>query len=396
MTILRDHRNTGILASSQAVFVTGQSMLIILSGLVGAAIADNVALATLPVSTVVIATTLTTIPASLLMKRIGRRAGFLIGGAIGLAGAIVASYSLYIANFWLFSFGTFLMGVNTGFAQYYRFAAADAAEPRFKSRAISWVIAGGVIAAFAGPELAKRTHDLVGGTPFLGSYAVLGGLAILGLALVSRLKIPLPSAEERTTSGRPLGTIARQPALVVAVLVGMIGYGTMMLLMTATPLAMVGHGFAVGDAAFVIQWHMVAMFAPAFFTGALIQRLGVDRVMMVGTVMLAAAVVAALSGTKIFHFWVALFVLGLGWNFTFIGASTLLTETYAPAERGKVQALNDFLVFGTVTVASLTSGTILFFLDWRAVNFVAIPAIAVAMAVTLWLWRSRRASARFA
>lgn len=393
MTIFSDHRNTGILASSQAVFITGQSMLIILSGLVGAAIAENVALATLPVSTVVIATTLTTIPASLLMKRIGRRAGFRVGGSFGLAGAIVAAYSLTIANFWLFSFGTFLMGVHAGFAQYYRFAAADAAEPRFKAGAISWVIAGGVIAAFAGPELAKRTHDLVGGTPYLGSYATIAGLAILGLVLVSRLRIPPLSDAERTTSGRPLGTIAHQPALVVAILVGMIGYGTMMLLMTATPLAMVGHGFTIGDASFVIQWHMVGMFAPAFFTGALIQRLGVDSVMVAGTVMLATAVIAALSGTQIIHFWLALFALGLGWNFTFIGASSLLTETYEPAERGKVQALHDFLVFGTVTVASLTSGTILFFLDWRAVNLAAIPAIAIAMAASLWLWRSRRAPA---
>ena len=379
------------MASTQAVFITGQSVLIILSGLVGAAIADNVALATLPVSTVVIATTLTTIPASLLMKRIGRRAGFLFGGSIGFSGAIVASYSLYTANFWLFSFGTFLMGVNAGFAQYYRFAAADSAPPRFKSRAISWVIAGGVVAAIAGPELAKRTHDLVGGTPFLGSYAVLGGLAILGMALVSMLKIPPPSEDERAQSGRPLAAIARQPSLIVAILVGMISYGTMVLLMTATPLAMVDHGFVIGDASFVIQWHMLAMFAPAFFTGNVIQRFGVDLVLVVGAVMLAAAVVAALSGTEILHFWLALFALGLGWNFSFIGASTLLTETYEPAERGKVQALNDFLVFGTVTVASLSSGTILFFLDWRAVNLFAIPAIAIAMAATLWLWRSRRA-----
>jgi len=390
MTFFSDHRNTGILATSQAVLVVSQSMLAILSGLVGLAIADNVALATLPVTTVVIATTLTTIPASLLMKHIGRRAGFLVGGSVGVSGAMVASYALYTENFWLFSFGTFLMGVNVGFAQFYRFTAADAAKPHFKSRAISFVIAGGVIAAFAGPELAKRTHDLVEGTDFLGSYLILGGLGVVGMALVAALKIPAPSADERRQSGRPLAEIVRQPSLVIAILVGMIAYSTMILLMTATPLAMIGHGFHIDDASFVIQWHMVAMFAPAFFTGSIIHRFGVDKVMVAGTVLLGVAITSALSGNQIIHFWTALFALGLGWNFAFIGASTLLTETYAPSEKAKAQALNDFLVFGMVTLASLTSGTILYFLDWRAVNFAAIPAIGVALIATLWLMGMRR------
>ena len=389
MAKLSDHRNTGILATAQATLITSQSMLAILSGLVGLAIADNVALATLPVSTVVIATTLTTIPAAMLMKRIGRRAGFLVGGGGGVAGALVASYALTIGNFWVFSLGTFLMGVNAGFAQFYRFTAADAALPQFKSRAISFVIAGGVIAAFAGPELAKRTHDLVDGTEFLGSYLILGVLGVVGMALVSALKISAPSAQERGQSGRPLATIVRQPSLVIAILVGMVAYSVMILLMTATPLAMIGHGFHIDDASFVIQWHMVAMFAPAFVTGSIIHRFGVDKVMVAGTVLLGFAIVAALSGNQIYHFWTALFALGLGWNFAFIGASTLLTETYEPSERGKVQALNDFMVFGMVTVASLTSGTILYFLDWRAVNFAAIPAIAVALIATLWLMRTR-------
>ncbi|MBT3396274.1 MAG: MFS transporter [Alphaproteobacteria bacterium] len=392
MTFFSDHRNTGILATSQAVFVTSQSMLAILSGLVGLTIADNVALATLPVTTVVVAATLTTIPASMLMKRIGRRAGFLVGGAVGVTGALVAAYALTIGNFWVFSFGTFLMGVNAGFAQFYRFTAADAALPQFKSRAISFVIAGGVIAAFAGPELAKGTHDLIEGTDFLGSYLILGGLGVVGMALVTALKIPAPSAEERGDSGRPLSEIVRQPSLVIAILVGMIAYGTMILLMTATPLAMIGNGFHIDDASFVIQWHMVAMFAPAFFTGSIIHRFGVDKVMVTGTVLLGLAITAALSGDQIIHFWVALFTLGLGWNFAFIGASTLLTETYQPSEKGKVQALNDFMVFGMVSVASLTSGTILYFLDWRAVNFAAIPAIAVALIATLWLWNLRRSA----
>ena len=391
MTISRDYKNVGVLAMCQALFMSGLSMQIILSGLVGAAIAEDKALATLPISAVIIASTLTTIPASLLMKRIGRRAGFILGALIGLTGAAVACYALIISSFWLFCFGMFIFGINAGFAQYYRFAAADVAQDHFKSRAISWVISGGIVAALLGPELAKRTHDLAAGTPFVGAYAAIAGLAIAVMVLLSFLDIPLPDEAERLESGRPLGTIVRQPALIVAVLVGMIGYGVMSLLMTATPLAMVGNGFVISDATFVIQWHLVGMFAPAFFTGHLIQRFGVVRVMLGGTVLLAVAIISALAGTDLVHYWLALFALGLGWNFTFIGASTLLTETYEPAERGKVQALNDFMVFGTVALASLTSGTILYFLDWNAVNFAAIGPISVAVLAAFWLRLKRRA-----
>lgn len=392
MALTRDHKNVGILAMCQGLFMSGMSMQIILSGLVGASLAEDKALATLPISAVVIASTLATIPASLLMKRIGRRAGFIWGALIGLAGASIASYALIISSFWLFCFGMFIFGMNAGFSQYFRFAAADTAADHFKSRAISWVISGGIVAALLGPELAKRTHDLFSGTPFLGAYAAIAGLTIGVMVLLAFLDIPLPDEAERLQSGRPLAVIARQPALIVAILVGMIGYGVMSLLMTATPLAMVGNGFVIGDATFVIQWHMVAMFAPAFFTGGLIQRIGVVRVMLAGTVMLGAAVGFALSGTEIFHFWLALFALGLGWNFTYVGASTLLTETYATAERGKVQALNDFMVFGTVALASLTSGSILYYLDWDAVNLAAIGPIAVAATAALWLRLKRRAA----
>ncbi len=336
MALSRDHKNVGILAMCQGLFMSGMSMQIILSGLVGASLAEDKALATLPISAVVIASTMATIPASLLMKRIGRRAGFIWGALFGLAGASIASYALTISSFRLFCVGMFIFGVNAGFSQYFRFAAADTSADHFKSRAISWVISGGIVAALLGPELAKRTHDLAAGTPFLGAFAAIAGLMIAVMALLAFLDIPIPDESERLQSGRPLAVIVRQPALIVAILVGMIGYGVMSLLMTATPLAMVGNGFVIGDATFVIQWHMVAMFAPAFFTGTLIQRIGVVRVMLGGTVMLGAAVVFALSGTEIVHFWLALFALGLGWNFTYVGASTLLTETYAPDERGTV------------------------------------------------------------
>lgn len=387
----RDYKNVGVLAACQALIRTGMSIQIILSGLVGAALAGDKALATVPVTAVIIASTLAAFPASMLMKRIGRRAGFLWGALIGGVGGAVACYALYISSFWLFCLGMAGFGVSGGFSMFYRFAAADVAEVHFKSRAISWVVAGGIIAALIGPEIAKRTHDLFTGTPFLGAFAAIVVLSVVVMVLLVFLDIPLPSEAERHEKGRPIRVIVRQPALIVAVLVGMIGYGVMSLLMTATPLAMVDHGFIINDAAFVIQWHMVGMFGPAFFTGNLINRFGVVRVMLAGTILLTIATITALAGETIVHYWVSLFALGLGWNFTYVGASTLLTETYETSELNKVQALNDFMVFGTVAVASFASGTILHYLDWQAVNIAAIGPIGVAVLAALWLRLKRRA-----
>jgi MFS family permease len=384
MRLSRDHRNVTVLALCQALFITGQSMMFILAGLVGADLAEEKALATLPISAIIVATTLTTIPASLLMKRIGRKPGFMLGAMIGICGALIASYGIWQSNFWIFVLGTMTVGVYAAFAQYYRFAAADVAETNFKSKAISLVLSGGIVAAFSGPLLTNYTFD-INVVPFLGSFitvAILAGMAVLMLSLID---IPRPDVTERASSGRPLLEIARQPELLAAIFVGMIGYSVMSLLMTATPLAMIAHGFMVHDASFVIQWHLIGMFAPAFFTGSLIVHFGVRKVMFSGTVLLTGAIIAALAGETVPHFWVALFALGLGWNFTFIGASTLLTETYKPEERAKVQALNDFMVFGSVALASLTSGTILHFFDWRTVNLAAIPAIVMAAAAIMFL-----------
>jgi len=393
MRISRDHRNVAVLALCQALFITGQSMMFILAGLVGASLADEKALATLPISMIIIATALTTIPASLLMKRIGRKPGFMLGATCGIIGALIASYGIYQSSFWLFVLGTLTIGIYGGFAQYYRFAAADVAESHFRSKAISLVISGGIVAAFSGPLLTNYTFD-ISAIPFLGSFITVAILAAIAIAMLSLIDIPRPDIAERTSSGRPLLEIIRQPELLAAIFVGMIGYSTMSLLMTATPLAMIGHGYMVHDASFVIQWHLVGMFAPAFFTGSLIVRFGVRKVMLSGVILLATAIIAALAGETVPHFWVALFALGLGWNFTFIGASSLLTETYHPDERAKVQALNDFTVFGTVALASLTSGALLHFFDWRTVNLAAIPVISLAgMAIIFLIIRRRRSMA---
>ena len=385
MQTTRDKMNVAVLAAAQALFMTGATMLVILSGLVGLDLAEDKALATLPVSAVMIGNALTMVPASLLMERIGRRPGFILGALVGAFGAMVAAAGILDRNFGLFVLGSFIIGVYAGFAQYYRFAAADAASANFKSKAISLVVAGGIVAALVGPELAKWSSGLLAPHRFLGAYVVVAGLALAASILLGLLDIPRLREAEIREPGRPLLRIMRQPVFLVAVLVGMMGYGVTILMMTATPLAMAAYDHGLDHTAFVIQWHTVAMFAPAFFTGSLIRRFGVRNVMLVGVLLLAGCVVAALAGVEIGHFWFGLAALGLGWNLTFIGASTLLIEAYLPAERAKVQAANDFLVFGAVAVASLLSGVLLDSFDWRAVNYFAIPFLLAAAAAITWL-----------
>ena len=389
-----EKRNVALLAACQALFTTAQSTLIILSGLVGQTLSVNKALATLPVSSVIVAAALTTIPASLLMHRVGRRAGFLFGACFAVVGSAIAAYAIWLNSFWLFVFGTFVLGINGGFAQFYRFAAADAASSAFKSKAISYVVSGGLVAAFIGPVMVRSTTELFAPVMFLGSFVALVGVAILALAVMAFLQIPKLSDHDVNDPGRPLGEIIRQPVFITAVLGGMVGYGTMGLIMTAAPLAIVGCGFGVNEAATVIQWHVVAMFAPSFFTGSLIARYGVLNVMLAGMALLTGCVAIALSGLEVGHFTFALIALGLGWNFSFVGASTLVTETYRPSERAKTQAINDFLVFGTVALGSLGSGALLHFSGWNAVQYVALPFLFISTAATLLLAASRRRAAR--
>jgi len=372
MALSRDRRNVLILAVCQGLFSSGQSMLIILSGLVGATLAVDKALSTLPVSTVVIGTLVATVPASLLMKRVGRRAGFLLGAALAFAGSVTAAYAVYVQSFWLFTAGTLLIGFNAGFALYFRFAAVDLAAPSFRSRAISLVMAGGVAAAVAGPELVRLTADMFAPIAFLGTYVTLAFLPPLAALCLAFLDIPLPPTGAGADGGRPLFVIMRQPAFAVAVFGGMVGYAVMSLVMTATPLAMIGCGFGISDAARVIQWHVLAMYAPSFLTGAIIQRFGVLNVMLTGIGLLAVCVAVALAGIDILHFWAALVALGLGWNFAFVGASTLLTETYTPAERAKIQAAKDFLVSVSVAMDPFPPRGLHFF-GWNAVAGVALP-----------------------
>jgi len=382
-------RNVAVLAALQALLFTNNSTAIALNGLVGYALADNKALATLPVTGWVVGAALTTYLASMLMRRVGRRAGFTVGTCTGILGASIACLAIYLAEFWLFCLGTTVFGVYNAFGQYYRFAAADAAPAEFKSRAISLVLAGGLVGGILGPTTSQWTKDLLP-VAYLGAYLALVVLLFVVLAVLRLLDIPVPSESVRKEPGRPLPQLMAQPAFIVAVMAGAFGYGIMNLLMTATPLAMDLCGHPYGAAANVISWHVIGMFAPSFFTGTLIRRFGVLNMLLAGVGAMLGCVAIALSGVAVANFWFALLLLGIGWNFLYIGGTTLLTETYRPAEQAKAQGANDMLIFVTMALSSFSSGLLLEQNGWQMLNYLAIPfVLALGIAVS-WLMVLRR------
>lgn len=386
----RAKKNVLLLATCQATFNTGQALMLTAAPFIGLALAADKSLATLPIALQFGATLIATMPASFLMKHIGRRAGFQLGAVLGILGSATAAYAIWVGSFVLFCVGLAINGTFNGFATFFRFAAADAAGPDYRSRAISYVLAGGVVAAFLGPNLARWTADSIARAPFAGTYVAL--IAVYAVALIALVfvDIPRPRADEQRHGGRRLSDIARQPAFVVAVLGAMICYGVMNLIMTSTPLALHQQRYPFGDAAFVIQWHVLGMFAPSFFTGRLIARYGVLSVMQWGAALTAACAVANLTGGGYWQIWSALVLLGVGWNFLFVGATTLLTETYTVEEKAKVQALNDFLVLGTVTLTAFSSGPIHHHFGWQTLNTSVMPAIVLAAVAIAWLKRRRR------
>ena len=383
-------RNVAVLAACQALLFTNNSVLITVNALAGYALAPDKALATLPVTMYLIGSALAAIPISLLMRRIGRRAGFIVGAGCAILGSILSAWGVYAANFWLLCAGVLVLGVYFAAAQYYRFAAADSVPADFKSQAISLVLAGGIVGGFLGPETAKLTNDMVAGHLYVGAYVSLIGFAVLSIVILRWLDIPPLPESDRKDAGRPMAAIARQPAFIVAVLSGLVSYGVMNLLMTATPLAMVDAHHPFSDAAFVIQWHIVAMFAPSLITGLMIQRIGLVPIMLVGVALNLVCIATALSGLDVMHFWVALVLLGMGWNFLFVGATTLLTESHTPAERAKVQGINDTAIFITMVVSSLSSGALFTLQGWHTMNTWAVPFLLLAGAGIAWLAWSQR------
>jgi MFS family permease len=385
----RARRNAVILAMAQALYGAAITAVVVTSGLVGAQLAPSASWATLPMSMVIVGTALTTFPISLMMRRTGRRLGFVLCALLGSAGSLIGVYAIFQRSFTLFLLGCLLLGVYQASASYYRFAAADTASPEFKPKAISWVMTGGIIAALIGTVLVMYSVDLFAPVTFAGTWAVMSLVALAGAALLLAVDIPLTEKHD-APSGRPLSVIARQPRYIVAALTAMLAYGIMMLVMTATPVAMLGCGFSVKDSSWVIQWHALAMFVPSFFTGSLIARFGAERVSAFGMVLLVGAAASGLMGIQFENFAVGLVLLGLGWNFGFIGGTTLLTDTYEPEERNKAQGLNDFLVFATTAATSLSAGKLLAWFGWSGVNYAVLPMVVLALVMIGWLATHKR------
>jgi len=391
MSLSLERTNVLLLAGAQALFQTTSVLMVTIAGLVGRGLAPHQGLATLPVAIMMVGAAVAMIPASLLMQRVGRRNGFLAGTGFGVMAGALAVVAVSRHDFVLFVLANALVGVYQGFAQYYRFAASEAASDEFRSRAISWVIAGGVFAAIAGPNIA-RFSQAWSVVPFLWAFVAVVVLGLVAAGLVSALDLPTPTAAHQAEPARPLAEIVRQPAYLTALATSAVGYGVMIMVMTATPLAMQMCGLAVSDATTVIQWHVLGMFVPSFFTGDLIRRFGVLRVTTTGALLLLAHVLVSLSANGFSNFVVGLVLVGIGWNFLFIGGTTMLAQTYRPSERAKAQGTHDFLVFGALTAASFSAGGVLNAGGWSAVNLLVLPLLAFALLmIGGQAWRTRTA-----
>ncbi len=410
----RAKRNVMVLVAAQAFLGAQMPMIFLVGGLAGQSLASNICFATLPISMIVLGSMLSATPVSAIMQRFGRRAGFFLGAAGGAAGALIAAYGLYISSFPIFLAGSFLTGIYMSAQGFYRFAAADTASDEYRAKAISYVMAGGLVSAIIGPQLASATSLSLTAIPFVGTYVAVAVLNIVGSILFFFIDIPKPPVPSvDAPRGRSRMELLRTPRIAVAVICAMVSYALMNLVMTSTPLAVVGCGIA-GDtsvppffadmfageetstmfkviAGFVVTGHVLAMFAPSFFTGHLINRFGVERIVGLGIAILGVAGLVALQGVELSNFFIALVLLGFGWNFGFIGATTMLAGAHAPHERGRMQGLNDFLVFGGVTVASLASGGLMNCSGgspadgWAAVNYAMIPFLLLAGGSLIWL-----------
>ncbi|MDX8348780.1 MFS transporter [Cognatiyoonia sp. IB215446] len=391
----RAKRNVAVLVLAQAILGAQLPMIFVIGGLAGSQLATNPCLATLPISFIVFGSMTTAPWISPLMQRNGRRFGFFLGAFAGAAGALVAAYGLYTSSFFMLLAGSYLTGIYMSAQGFYRFAATDTASEAFRPKAISYVMAGGLLSAIVGPQLNKLVQDAFI-VPFLGTYVAIAVLNLVGMLLFFFLDLPKGSKaqpEKVDVTGRSRRDLLRDPRIIVAMICGMVSYALMNLVMTSTPLAVVGCGFTTNNANDIVSAHVLAMFAPSFFTGHLIARFGVEKIVATGLAILAFAGVVALSGVTLANFYVALILLGLGWNFGFIGATTMLAGAHRPEERGVVQGMNDMVVFGMVTVASLASGGLMncsggtAVEGWNAVNLAMVPFLVLAGGSLIWLVR---------
>ncbi len=384
-------RNVAILVLAQALLGAQMPIIFILGGLAGLSLASNPCFATLPISVIILGSVIAATPLSAFMQKYGRRAGFMLGTAFGALGASISAYGLYIQSFPVFIAGSLFTGVYMSGQGFYRFAAADTSTEDFRPKAISYVLAGGLAAAIIGPQLVKVTADAMV-IPFLGSYLTVIAINLVGSLMFLFLNIPTPPAPaEGTPAGRSRLELLKTPVIAVAIICAMVSYALMNLVMTSTPLAVVGCGFERNTAADIVSSHVLAMYIPSFFTGHLIARYGPVKIISIGLAILASAGLVALTGVELDQFFIALILLGVGWNFGYIGATSMLAASYEPEERGRIQGLNDMLVFGGVTLASLASGGLMNCsggdaqAGWQAVNMAMIPFLTLAGAALIWL-----------
>jgi predicted MFS family arabinose efflux permease len=377
-------RNALVLAVAQALAGGNNLVLVATAGIVAATLAPDKGLATLPISIYVLGLWMGTLPMGALARRLGRRNALQIGSACGALTGLICCVAVLQGSFLLFNVGAVFSGFYAAAHQSYRFAAADTASEAFRPKAISWVLLGGIFASFVGAQLVIGTQDLWPPYLFAASYIGQAVLALIAGAVLTLLRIPKPPPRSEVGDGRPLSEIARQPRFLVAVVCGVASFAMMNMIMTAAPLAMVMCNHSVTDATLGLQWHVLGMYAPSFVTGTLIARFGIERIMGLGLAIIIVAAGVGIAGISLWHFWLGLALLGIGWNFAFIGATTMVTQCHRPNERNKVQAFNDFLVFGSMAIGSFSSGALLVRFGWSTVNEVVFPVVLAAGALLLW------------
>ncbi|OED63065.1 MFS transporter [Vibrio tasmaniensis ZS-17] len=384
------NRNVWLLSLCQALLMTGNILLISVIGLIGKQIAPSVSMITLPVALQFLGLMAATIPASLISGKLGRKRGFSIGNVVGITGASLATYALSQQHFYLFCFATFLLGIGIGFGTLYRFAAIEVCDENARHRAISISMAGGVLAAVLGPNLAIRSQQWSADGLYIGAFASLIGLNILALALLQTIQFPKVSFNSQAPKADPLSVIVKAPNFIGAVFAAMVAYAVMNILMTATPLAMIGCGFDFTKAAGVIEWHVLGMFVPAFFTGSLIEKFGSRMMILAGGVLFVVSIAINIHGVSIWHFRAALVVLGVGWNFMFIAATGLFSQSYQAQNKAKAQAFNEFVVFGCVTVTALLSGWLESTVGWQNLNVYVLPFVLAVILLFAFSARKSR------
>ncbi len=385
-------RNAMVLAVAQALAGGNNTVIFATAGIVGAMLAPDKGMATLPITATVLGMWFGTLPVGALARRYGRRFALQSGSLFGILSGLISYSAVMTGQFWLLLLGTFCGGLYAAAHQSYRFAAADTASEAYRPKVVSWVLAGGVFAAVIGPQLVIFTKDLMPPYMFAASYLGQSACALLAAVVLQFVRIP-PLAAKHLPPGRPLAEIVRAPKFIVAVACGVAAYTTMNLVMTSAPLAMVGCGHSVTDATLGIQWHVLAMYAPSFITGSLITRFGIARVTGLGLALIGLTAVVGIAGITVAHFWTALILLGVGWNLAFIGATTMVTQCHRQEERNKVQAFNDFIIFGSMAVSSYASGQLLADFGWAMVNVVLFPTIFIAAALLVWLNLRRQPAA---